>query len=288
MEQSKCIAGTMLWGSWGRKWDTKYMSDCIYHFINSGIFKFDHADIYGDYTTEEQFGAAFKQSGISRTDIQLITKCGIKRDCQKRPYQLHHYDYSEKYILESCNQSLKNLQTDYIDIYLLHRPSPLMHSHEIAAAITKLMGEGKIREFGVSNFSPLQTELIKKLIPVKYNQIEFSLAHHIPLTDGSLDYMMTNSIQPMAWSPLGKILKTNSNKEIEKIYKVVETLGEKYNTETKQILLAWILKHPAHIWPVVGTTNFDRISQLKSLSDFTLSDEDWFLLWTTAMGQDVP
>jgi predicted oxidoreductase len=284
---SKIMAGTMLWGKWGRKWDCKQMSSAIHLFLDLGIYTFDHADIYGGYTNEADFGEAWVASGVKRDDIQLVTKCGIKLVTDNRPYTIHHYDYSSEHIVESCHKSLRNLRTDYLDVFLFHRPSPLMHPGEMADAVTKLKESGKILSFGVSNFTPSQTDLIRQFIPVDFNQIEFSLTHYAPMLDGSIDYMMLHNIVPMAWGPLGDIYKNKDNTPA-RVWKKLEQLSAKYQVTPDILLVKWITKHPAGILPVVGTTNEDRIKQLKKIHDFDLTREDWFDMWTTVMGQEVP
>jgi predicted oxidoreductase len=183
---SKIIAGTMTWGTWGKNLNNCQMIELMNSCLETGITTFDHADIYGSYTTEASFGNAFRESQIDREKIQLISKCGIQFPSEKRGTKVHHYDYSKSHIIESAEQSLTNLKTDYLDLLLIHRPSPLMQVDEIAEAIEKLKTEGKILDVGVSNFTPSQTDLIQTKMKVNYNQIEFSVTHFEPMLDGSL------------------------------------------------------------------------------------------------------
>ncbi len=157
---SSIIAGTMSWGVWGKNYSTHQMATLLECCLQNGITSFDHADIYGDYTTEAAFGVAFKESNIKREEVQFISKCGIQLLGGTRNNAIKYYDYSKEYIINSVEQSLKNLHTDYLDVLLLHRPSPLMHADEIAEAINNLKKDGKIISFGVSNFSPSQTTSI--------------------------------------------------------------------------------------------------------------------------------
>ena len=150
----------MSWGAWGRQFSTQEMISQIKITLESGITTFDHADIYGEYTTEQEFGKALSTSGVERDKIQLISKCGIQHDGGTRDNKIKHYNYSKEYIIWSVEKSLKDLQTDYLDLLLLHRPSPLMHPDEIAAAVSILKETGKIIDFGVSNFTPSQFNLI--------------------------------------------------------------------------------------------------------------------------------
>ncbi|MFY7666151.1 aldo/keto reductase [Flavobacterium sp.] len=284
---NKIIAGVMTWGVWGKDFQVNDMAERIRTFHESGITDFDHADIYGGYTTEATFGAALRESGIDRSKIQLITKCGIQYVSEARPVKIKHYDYSFEHIIASAEQSLANLQTDYLDVFLLHRPSPLLQPEEVAKAVTRLLESGKIRSFGVSNFTNDQTAMLLKYLPVKFNQIQFSATQHEAATSGALDFMLLHQIKPMAWNPLGSYFKTDS--EIAKRLKpVVEELAQKYDVGTDTILLNWILKHPAQIAPVVGTTDVNRLkSQLKALT-FSMSTIEWFEIYTAALGHKVP
>ena len=284
---SKIIAGTMTWGIWGKKLDKNQMIDLMNSCIEIGITTFDHADIYGGYTTESDFGNAFGESKIKREDIQLISKCGIQLPTNNRNTKIHHYDYSKSHIIWSAENSLRNLKTDYLDLFLLHRPSPLMQVDEIAEAIEKLKSEGKILDVGVSNFTPIQTDLIQTKTKINYNQIEFSITHFEPMLDGSLDHMQLNKITPMCWSPMGSVFKKNEDKSI-RIKKLAAQLSMKYNVEIDVLLLAWILKHPAGILPVFGTANKTRIANLMKATEFQMELEDWFALWTASAGNPIP
>ena len=287
MNFSKIISGVMTWAEWGKNLSQNEMVALMQHCLEVGITTFDHADIYGGYTTEAAFGKAFAQSGISRNDIQLISKCGIQYLCENRNNQIKHYNYSKDYVVWSAEQSLKNLKTDYLDLFLLHRPSPLMHPHEIAEAVTTLKSEGKIKHFGVSNFTPSQVELIEKNINVEVNQIEFSLTQHSAMYDGTLDQMMTKNMNPMSWSPLGSVFKTKDD-QTERISKVLEELCEKYKATKDQLLLAWILKHPSKVHPVIGTTNPERLKLAVDATNIELDLEDWFMLLAASQGHKVP
>lgn len=284
---SKIIAGTMTWGIWGKNLDKNQMIELMNSCIKTGITTFDHADIYGGYTTEADFGNAFGESHIKREDIQLISKCGIQLPSGNRSTKIHHYSYSKSHIIWSAEQSLKNLKTDYLDLLLLHRPSPLMQVDEIAEAIEKLKTEGKILDVGVSNFTPSQSDLIQTKTKINYNQIEFSLTHFEPMLDGSLDHMQLNGIQPMCWSPMGSVFKKSDDKSI-RIKKLADQLSLKYNFEMDVLLLAWILKHPSGILPVFGTADKSRIANLMKATTIEMELEDWFALWTASAGNPIP
>ena len=277
----------MSWGSWGKQLSKKEMDALMHHCISNNITTFDHADIYGGYTTEADFGKAFIDSGIQREDIQLISKCGIQYLCDKRNNKVKHYNYSKEYIIWSVEESLKNLQTEYLDVLLLHRPSPLMVAEDIAEAITILKKDGKIKDFGVSNFTPSQMEMIGLRMDIDVNQIEFSLTQHSAMHDGTLDYMKTCGIKPMAWSPLVSVFRED-NEQTRRIHKQLGELMDKYNATEDQLLLAWVMKHPAGIHPVVGTTNKTRLIQAMEASKIELELEDWFLILVASQGHKVP
>lgn len=276
----------MNWGSWDKKLTTKEMENMMQLCIENRITTFDHADIYGSYTTEAEFGKAFAASNIAREKMQLISKCGIQHT-QGRDNKVKHYEYSKEYIIWSVENSLRNLQTDYLDVLLLHRPSPLMQADEIAEAVFRLQSEGKIIDFGVSNFTASQTELIRQKIHVSYNQVQFSATHFEPMLDGSFDYMQIHKIRPMSWNPLGSVFREDSE-QTRRLKKLLATLVEKYHLGSDTILLSWILRHPAKVIPIAGTVNVARIQSLMKAVELTLDKEDWFAIWSESMGAKVP
>lgn len=284
---SPIVAGVMSWGVWGKKMNTSQMTELMHACLEYGITTFDHADIYGGYTTEAEFGTALATNSITREDIQLISKCGIQHTDGKRNNTIKHYNYSKEYIIQSAEGSLQNLQTDYLDLLLLHRPSPLMQPDEIAEAVAQLKKEGKIKGFGVSNFTNTQTDLISSRTEVFCNQIEFSATQHSAMLDGSLDYMQVNNIKPLAWSPLGSIFKTDT-KQTQRLKELLMTLVIKYEVTADVILLAWIMQHPAGIVPATGSTNPDRLKNQMKAANLVLELEDWFAIWTESMGHKVP
>jgi predicted oxidoreductase len=280
---SELIAGTMTWGVWGKNFNQKQMVETLNCCLGNGISTFDHADIYGEYSTEASFGNAFAESKIDREKIQLISKCGIQTENRSG---IKHYDYSSKHIIWSVENSLRNLKTDYLDLLLLHRPSPLMEMDEIANGIEKLTSEGKIVAFGVSNFTPSQIDLIQTKTKVMYNQIQFSATHFEALFDGSLDFMQVQNIRPMAWNPLGSVFNTD-NEQSARVEKVASELALKYDCELDVVLLAWILKHPSKILPVFGTTDSKRISKLMKATKIEMELQDWFAIWSASLGKKV-
>ncbi|MEZ4909717.1 MAG: aldo/keto reductase [Saprospiraceae bacterium] len=280
---SQIAAGCMLWGKGGLEASASQMEALIQTFLEQEINTFDHADIYGDYTTEADFGIAYKQSKIERSKIRLITKCGIRKPDNNNNY-IKHYNYDSEYIVKSCERSLSLLHTDYVDVFLLHRPDPLIEVDEVVSAISMLKEQGKILDFGVSNFTSFQTEILRQHVPIAYNQIEFSATHFTPMTDGTLDYMQIHKIRPMAWSPMGSFFKKPDTKLLD----TVRNIAKKLQLPEHIILLSWILKHPSAPIPVIGTTNLTRIKALAPIRSGLLSRQEWTEIWTASMGQNVP
>ncbi|AZI67971.1 aldo/keto reductase [Kaistella daneshvariae] len=286
MNFSPIIIGTMRWGIWGANHSTREVQNLIETSLDENLTTFDHADIYGDYTTEKLFGDAFSEMDIERDSVQFISKCGIEMLCKNRDFQLKSYNYSKSHILKSVDSSLENLKTDFLDVLLLHRPSPLMNPTEIAEAFSILREEQKVRHFGVSNFSPSQFDLINDAFPLITNQVEISINETKAFYDGTLDQMLLKNLQPMAWSVLGNYFTGNSEQN-SRIRKVALELCQKYDAEENQLLLAFILKHPAKILPVIGTSRAEKIAEMKKSLDLELSREDWFRLLEAAAGKEV-
>ena len=288
MDFSKIIVGVMRWGIWGANHSEFGVQKLIETSLEEDLYTFDHADIYGGYTTEELFGNAFSEMKINREKIQLITKCGICMPSEKKNFPLKYYNYSKEYILNQVDESLKNLKTDYIDLLLLHRPSPLINPEEIAAAFGVLRSSGKVRDFGVSNFTTSQFDLISKYFPqLVTNQVEVSLTETKAFYDGTIDQMMLKKLQPMAWSVMGTYFSEDSERTA-RIKSVLEVLTKKYNAEEAQLLLAFLLKHPSKIIPIIGTSKVESIKSLKKSLQINLEIEDWFSLLEASLGHDVP
>jgi len=287
IQYSRIIAGTMTWGSGGKQLSKNEMTALMDYCLRQGISTFDHADIYGGYGNEEEFGKAFSDSNIPRENIQLISKCGIQYVCEARDNVTKHYNYSAAYIVWSVERSLKKLRTEYLDLFLMHRPSPLMQPDEISKAIDRLKTDGKIKEFGVSNFTPSQIAMIETAIPVKVNQVECSITAEGVMYDGTLDDCITHKRTAMAWSPLGSYFREDTDRT-KRIREAIVPLAEKYSATENQLILAWLMRHPSGIHPVVGTTNEDRLSEAMSATEINLELEDWFTLLTASQGHKVP
>ena len=288
---SRIIAGVMTWGVWGENWTAEQAEAYIHQCLELGVHTFDHADKYGHYTTEELFGKATKGSSALRQQMKLISKCGIKLVTPNRPsYKVHSYDTSKEHILQSVENSLKNLQTDYLDLLLIHRPSPLMHPQEIAEAFEILKKDGKVLHFGVSNFTPSQFKMLSKFTELQTNQVEISLLHRDFLLDGTLDQCIENGIAPMAYSTMakGRFFTDKEDPAVKRIIAVSKDLQEQYNCTYEELLTAWILRHPARILPIIGSTKIARMKAAVNATKIELSRDDWFMLWEAAVGEEVP
>ncbi|MCB0496000.1 MAG: aldo/keto reductase [Cyclobacteriaceae bacterium] len=286
----RIIIGAMRLGSWGAHLSKNDFNLFVNGCLDMGLTAFDHADIYGDYTSEAQFGELLKENSSLRSQLHLITKCGIKMMAENRPdHHIKSYDSSANHIISSVETSLKNLSTDYIDVLLIHRPDYLMEPDEIAKSFTELQNQGKVLHFGVSNFTPSQFELLNASFELVTNQVEISLLKRDALDDGTLDQCMRYGIQPMAWSPLkgGAMFTEMADPGVIRVTKVGDALCEKYNCELDTLLYAWLLRHPAHILPVTGSSKLERIVAAKKALDITMDREDWYRLLEAAAGNEV-
>ncbi|MEL7123038.1 MAG: aldo/keto reductase [Bacteroidota bacterium] len=289
---SRIILGVMKWGIWGKNYSPQEMLTIIESAIEMGLTTFDHADIYGHYSTEASFGEALRKKPSLRYDIQLISKCGIKMLSDNRPdHNIKSYDLSKAYIINCVNQSLKNLHTDYLDLLLIHRPSPIMDPDEIAEAFEYLLKVGKVRAFGVSNFSPTQFDLINNRFPIVTNQVQASVMHTDPFVDGTFDHAIRYRYKPMVWSPLGggDFYTKLEDERVARIRGVMSEIAYKHGGITvDHLVLAFLFKHPAHILPVLGTGRLDRMRTAVEALDVELSDEEWFMIWEASQGHEVP
>lgn len=271
---------------------TEHIRFCIEHGLNF----FDHADIYGGGQCESRFAEAFKKTGYKREDVILQSKCAI------RPGVM--YDFTKKHILESVDGILKRLDTDYLDVLLLHRPDALMEPEEVAEAFELLEKEGKVRHFGVSNHRPYQIELLNKYVKQELcaNQLQFSIPFSNMvaagmeanmLTDGAidrdggiLDYCRLKDITIQAWSPFQygffKGIFLGNNEKYPELNKALEEISQKYDTTPTAIATAWILRHPANIQMIAGTTNTERMSEIIKGNEIRLEREEWYRLYLSS------
>lgn len=279
--------------------DKNEVNNLITTALDCGINFFDHADIYGNGKSEEIFSEAVSLTSSLREKIIIQSKCAI------RPGM---YDYSKEHILNSVDGILKRLKTDYLDILLLHRPDTLMEPEEVSEAFEKLYNEGKVRNFGVSNHNSMQIELLNKYLKNKItiNQLQFSIMH-TGIIDSGLNVNMKNSpsidrdssileycrlkdITIQAWSPYqygffeGTFI---DNSKFPELNKKLKELAEKYNVSSTAIATAWILRHPAKIQTIVGTTNENRLRDICTASNIQLTREEWYSLYIAA-GNQLP
>jgi predicted oxidoreductase len=290
MQEAPIIVGTMRLGQWGLHFNTQQWLEFIEGCLAAGLHEFDHADIYGGYTTEADFGRALKEKPSLRTQMHITTKCGILYPSENRPeIKLKSYDSSKKHIIASAENSLRDLQTDYIDQLLLHRPDFLMDPDEVAEAFEELQGAGKVREFGISNFKPSQLSLLHDYLPLASHQIQISLLHLAPFTDGTLDQCLAREIKPTAWSPLGGsgFFTDPHEPRHKRIRETATAIGRKYDASFDQIMLAFLAKHPTGIRPVMGTSKIERLRSAAAAMQIKISRAEWYQLWQAATGERV-
>ncbi len=265
----------------------------------AGYTFFDLADIYCDGVAEEIFGEALRKSKSLRHAAVIATKCGIRPPNTPTSGAPYRYDFSSSYIVKSCEDSLKRLGVDCIDLYQLHRPDYLMDPDEIAKAFAKLKKAGKVKHFGVSNFKPSQVAALQSALkqPLLVNQVEISLSQLEPFEDGTLDQCLAENITPMAWSPLGgghlgdgakEVLPSQEGYRTGKIRRALDKLAREFGVSRGAIALAWLLQHPAGIVPVVGTTQPERIKELTAADAIEMTREQWYSLFTAARKTDLP
>ena len=282
--------GAMRLGSWGAQMNTSQLTEFIEGCLELGLTDFDHADIYGGYSTEHDFGEVMKARSDLRDQVKVITKCGIMMPCDNRPdYQLKSYDLSAQHIRQSVENSLRDLAVDKIDVLLLHRPDLLIDPEEIATEFEALRQAGKVLHFGVSNFTPSQFNLLNSFTPLITNQVEVSITHLDAFYDGTLDQCLQNGIRPMAWSPVGggSLFQPSEDDRINRIRTTAEELATKYELQVDQLLLAWLLRHPSKLVPVLGTSKLQRVASAKAATEVTLSREDWYRLLEASRGHEV-
>lgn len=256
-----------------------------------GITTFDHADIYGDYQVEAFFGRFLKANPSLRPKMQLISKAGIKLVSPQRPaHQLKTYDTSQKHLTQSAENSLKALNTDYLDLFLVHRPDPLMDFDDTAKGLEQLVTSGKARFVGVSNFLPWQLKALRErlTIPLVTNQIEINPLRPEPFLDGSLAQCQSLNIRPMAWSPLAGGGLFADAPAANRIRDCLNTIAPTKDASISQLVLAWLLRHPAGIVPIIGSLQESRIRDAVHALELPLERDEWFAIWTAMLGHDIP
>lgn len=265
-----------------------FVEECL----EMGIDTFDHADIYGGYTCETLFGNAMASNPSLNAKLKIVTKCGIKLLSPNRPsHQLHHYDTGFDHIIWSAENSLKQLKRDNVDVLLIHRPDPFMNPAEVARAFTKLREEGKVKEFGVSNFLPSQFDMLQSYLdfPLVTNQVEISVACLDQFENGVMDQCLEKRISPMAWSPLagGSVFTAETHRFLT-IKNVLHKIAKQLDVSIDQVMYAWLLTHPAGIVPLVGTGKIDRVRKAVDSLQIKLSTQQWFEIWIASQGKNVP
>ena len=285
---SPIVAGTWRMASW--EWSVQERLRWIEGCLALGVTSFDHADIYGGYSVEALFGEALALAPALRTRIQLITKCGIQLVSAARPRTtIKHYDTSAQHIIASVEQSLRHLRTDVLDLLLLHRPDPLLDVDEVATTFESLRSSGKVRAFGVSNFSPSQFALLHSRTPLVTNQIEWHPLHQAPLQDGTLDQCQQLRIRPMIWSPLaGGSLFTSEAEAAVRVRQVLAMIGADLGVSAETVAFAWLRRHPARAIPITGSRRLEALQQAVDATRITLDPQQWTAIHVAATGKHVP
>ncbi len=256
--------------------------------LDQGITSMDQADIYGGYEAEAVLGHALRGTDL-RERIEIVTKCGIVAPVGRHAgARVKHYDTTRDHILASVDTSLKLMGIDRIDLLLIHRPDPLMDHHDTGAALDEVVASGKVAHVGVSNFKPQDWSLLQSAMktPLVTNQIEMSLRAHEAFTNGDLAFLQERGIAPMAWSPLGggSLFAESSGR----LRRALDTIATAQGVDAAAVAVAWLLRHPAGILPVMGTNNLARIARLGDAEKVEIDRETWFDLYTLALGHEVP
>jgi predicted oxidoreductase len=255
--------------------------------LELGINTFDHADIYGSYNCEEMFGQLIKQKAIKREDIVIFTKCGLRVPGANQPeVRIKHYDTSREHILRSVDNSLRNLKTDYIDIFLLDHLDPISDLEETALVLLQLREKGKVKNIGVANFSVFQHQLLAAYlqVPIVTNHIELNLLNTSALDNGQLDYIKQRYMRPLASSPLaaGKIA-TGLDEHAVRVRRKLEEIASRYNADIESVAIAWLVKLGA--LPLIGTTDEQRIRNIADAFSINLDHQEWFELYVASRGE---
>jgi len=301
--KSTLIASRMAYGCW-RIADTEEMGRtvgraAILAAFEAGYTLFDHADIYCDGRAEEAFGQVLKEVPELRAKAVIATKCGIRKENEPGKGAPFRYDFSAEHIVRSCEGSLRRLGVETIDVFQLHRPDWLMDPTEVAVAFARLNQAGKVREFGVSNFTPSQVALLNQACfrPMVVHQVEISLLCLERFADGSLDQCLAQRITPLAWSPLGggllaegaqRLLPWQEKYEARRILGELDSMARSKDASRSAVALAWLLKHPSGIVPLVGSTNVTRIRDAVRATEIELTREEWYRLLEAARGERLP
>lgn len=301
--KSEMHASRLAYGCW-RIAETEEMGRtvgraAILAAFDAGYTLFDHADLYCDGRAESAFGAVLRDTPSMRGRIVIATKCGIRKPGEPSADAPFRYDFSAAHIVRSCEESLRRLCVETIDLFQLHRPDWLMNPDEVGAAFAQLREQGKAREFGVSNFRPSQLTALQSgcAFPLVVNQVEISLAARGCFEDGSLDQCLAEKITPLAWSPLAggllaegarRLLDWQKEYRVEKMLAELDAQARALGTTRGNVALAWLLKHPAGIVPIVGSTRPEKIREAVGADEIDLKREEWYRLLEAARGERLP
>ncbi|MDP9573118.1 UNVERIFIED_ORG: putative oxidoreductase [Agrobacterium larrymoorei] len=282
----------IVYGMWriGDDTDTspRHVQAKIEACLEQGITTMDQADIYGGYTAEAILGNGLRETPSLRDRIEIVTKCGIVAPAGRHSAaRVKHYDTGAKHINASVEASLRDMNTDRIDLLLIHRPDPMMDPEETGETLDALVASGKVRSVGVSNFRPwdfslLQSNMTEELVT---NQIEISLAETSAFTNGDLAYLQERALPVMAWSPLGGGSLMGKDGPLSD---ALERIAKENNVDAAAVAVAWLLAHPAKILPVMGTNNLARIASISDAEKVEMDRQTWFELYTLANGREVP
>lgn len=291
--------------------DTDQAANILNTVHDQGVNFIDGADIYGNGQSESTFGAAFKKSGLKRDDFFIQSKGGIVLDPQKSSGELvfgQRYDFSKQHLIEAVDGILQRMQIDYLDSFLLHRPDALMEPEEVAAAFDELQAAGKVRHFGVSNFNPMQVDLVQSALSQKLmiNQLQFGVMHTGPIQfglhtnmqdaasvnhDGEIiEYSRLHHMTIQAWSPYqyGMFAGTFiDNPKFPELNAKLQELGDQYGVTKNAIATAWILRHPANMQVILGSMNPAHLQESIAGTDVTLTKQEWYDVYFAA-GNDLP
>lgn len=257
--------------------------------LAQGITTMDQADIYGGYTAEAILGAGLKAAPGLRDKIEIVTKCGIVAPAGRHAAaRVKHYDTTAGHINASVEASLRDMGTDHVDLLLIHRPDPLIDAEETGKALDALVASGKVKAVGVSNFRPWDFSLLQSAMSSRLvtNQIEMSLLATDSFTNGDLAFLQEKRVSPMAWSPLGGgALFSGAHGGT---MAALQRIGKEQGVDATAVAIAWLLRHPAKIVPVLGTNNIQRIKTAADALSVTIDRQTWFELYTLATGSEVP
>ncbi|RDI99726.1 oxidoreductase [Dyella solisilvae] len=257
--------------------------------LDLGITTFDHADIYGGYQAEAQFGEALKAAPSLRARMQLATKCGIRLRSPQHAYRINYYDSAPAYVRAQVEQSLRNLHTEQLDVVMIHRPDYLMDAAALADTFATLTREGKVENWGVSNFSASQFALLQQHHPLVTNQLELSPLQMNALDNGALDQFQQVGVRPMIWSPLaGGRLFTGDDEQAVRVRAEMTTMAHRYGISLTTLAFAWVLRHPSRPHPITGSGRIESLREAVAALDVTLDAEDWYAIWTANKGHSVP